>query len=359
MRHWEARAAEIEDPELRALALEKLRNEGFNAEAAAMAATIAPRASREHAVRAIVALELLFDYLDGLTERPHADPLSEGKRLYAAFVGALDPGTARADQARDGQAAKHHPQGSPGEPGEEQALEPYLRELADTVQAALAELPAREAVAPVARQAAARGAQAQTRMHATPLLGKAQLGEWARSQARDTELGWREFAAGAACSVLALHALIAAAADPRTTVADAQEIDSAYLFTGAMVTLLDGVVDRERDAETGALSYVALYDDQAMLTQALAQAAREATRRSGELRNGAHHLMTLAAAMAYWHSAPGARDKLAQPMLAHMREEMGPLVLPPLLAMRIWRAARAMNPRRRKAASDAQPLLSC
>src|ERR1700722_2590058 len=74
MRHWEERAQAIEDPELRALALEKLRTEGFNAEAAAMAATIAPRAMRGQAVRAIVALELLFDYLDGLTERPHSDP---------------------------------------------------------------------------------------------------------------------------------------------------------------------------------------------------------------------------------------------------------------------------------------------
>lgn len=84
MRHWEARAQAIGDPELRALALEKLHAEGFNAEAAAMAATIAPRATRAHAVRAIVALELLYDYLDGLSERPHADPLGEGERLYGA-----------------------------------------------------------------------------------------------------------------------------------------------------------------------------------------------------------------------------------------------------------------------------------
>ena len=33
-----------------------------------------------------MALELLYDYLDGLSERPHADPLGEGERLYATFV---------------------------------------------------------------------------------------------------------------------------------------------------------------------------------------------------------------------------------------------------------------------------------
>ena len=147
MRHWEARAGAIEDPELRALALEKLRTEGFNAEAAAMAATIVPRATRAHAVRAIVALELLYDYLDGLSERPHADPLGEGERLYAAFVGALDP---RVDSLHG---------------------DAYLQELGQEVRVALAQLPASAAIAPFALRCATRGAQAQIRMHACSALG--------------------------------------------------------------------------------------------------------------------------------------------------------------------------------------------
>jgi tetraprenyl-beta-curcumene synthase len=321
MRHWEARAEAIEDPELRALALEKLHAEGFNAEAAAMAATIAPRATRRHAVRAIVALELLYDYLDGLSERPHADPLGEGERLYAAFVGALDPdvNTLGADD--------------------------YLDELGGAVRRSLARLPAREAIAPYAMQCAARGAQAQIRMHATQLLGIDHLGEWAHSEAQGTTLEWREFAAGAACSVLALHALIAAAADPRTTPAHAQEIETAYLFTGAMVTLLDGVVDHERDTAAGAHSYAGLYEDPALLVQALSLAAREASRHSSELHNGAHHLMTLAAAAAYWCSAPGARSVHAHPALEELRRELRGLLFVPLLVMRTWRASRAARPR--------------
>ena len=84
LRRWEQRALAIEDPALRALALEKLRGEGFHAEAAAMLATLAPRCHRQDVVEAIVALELLFDYLDGLTERPSGDPLGEGERLFGA-----------------------------------------------------------------------------------------------------------------------------------------------------------------------------------------------------------------------------------------------------------------------------------
>jgi tetraprenyl-beta-curcumene synthase len=330
MRHWEARAQAIEDPELRALALEKLRSEGFNAEAAAMAATIAPRATREHAVRAIVALELLYDYLDGLGERPHADPLGEGERLYAAFLGALDPSV------------------------EILGADAYLHELGAAVRDALALLPASPAIGQVALRCAARGAQAQIRMHATPLLGAEQLGEWARGEQHGTTLQWREFAAGAACSVLALHALIAAAADPRTTPEHAEAIERAYLFTGAVVTLLDGVVDRERDLAAGAHSYAGLYEDETLLAQALAAATREASRHTRELQNGAHHLMTLAAAAAYWCSAPGADAAHARPALEELRRELRGLLFIPLLAMRTWRVSRAARPRRRALATEVQ-----
>ncbi len=158
LRHWERRAQAIEDPELRVLALSKLAAEGFNAEAAAVAATLAPRANRGHAVQAIVALELLFDYLDGLTERPLDDPLGEGERLYAAFMSAIDP-------SAETPAADPHPPDADG----------YLQELATTVRLAIAQLPANETIAPVARRCAARSAQAQIRMHATPLLGTTQL----------------------------------------------------------------------------------------------------------------------------------------------------------------------------------------
>ncbi len=345
LRHWEARAQAIEDTELRVLALEKLRAEGFNAEAAAMAATIAPRATRKHAVRAIVALELLFDCLDGLSERPHADPLGEGERLYATFIDALSPS---AGSPIEPHVSNQRVATSARKPGALDA-DGYLQELGEAVRSALAQLPAREAIAPFAQRCAARGAQAQTRMHATPLLGVEQLGDWARSEAIGSVLQWREFAAGAACSVLALHALIAAAADPRTTPAEAHAIDAAYLFAGAMVTLLDGLVDQERDVLAGELSYAGLYEDPALLAQALVQTAREASRRSTELRNGAHHLMTLAGAVAYWCSAPGARGASARPALATLRQELRGLLFMPLLVMRVWRASRraslAIRPR--------------
>ena len=60
-----------------------------------MLATLAPRAYRKGAVEAIVALQVLFDLLDGLTEQPLQDPLGDGERLFAPFArgaGSQPPG---------------------------------------------------------------------------------------------------------------------------------------------------------------------------------------------------------------------------------------------------------------------------
>ena len=323
LRHWQRRADVIEDPRLRQLALEKLRHEAFNAEVAAVAATLAPRPYRALAVQAIVALELLYDYLDGLTEHAHNDPLAEGERLYSAFTSAVD--------LRGGLT-----------PAQEHALEDhvYLRELAGTVRSALAQLPASEAIGETARHCAERAAQAQIRMHAVPLLGTAQLADWARAQEGSQALAWREYVAGAASSVLALHALIAAAANPSTNREQAERLDAAYLSIAAVVTLLDGLIDHARDRETGELSYASLYDDPRLLAQALSDTARLASTRAMELPGGAHHLMTLAGAIAYWSSAPGAGNDFARPLLADLHGELRVLVLPPLLVMRAWRAGK-------------------
>jgi tetraprenyl-beta-curcumene synthase len=328
LRRWELRARAIHDRELRALALEKLRSEGFHAEAAAMHATLAPRAHRRHAVEAIVALELLFDYLDGRTEIPTADPLGSGGRLFEAYTGAL---AGLSERGGDGRR-----EGSRAEDGG------YLEALSDAVRAAFARLPAAGAIAPVARASAARSAQAQIRMHATPQLGAGQVEDWARGEAQGTGLQWRELLAGAASSVLAIHALIAAAADPRTTPGEAVEIESAYLCTCTSLTLLDGLIDHDEDTRAGTegLGYIGLYQDPRCLYQALSGATGEAAARMGRLRSGPHHAMTLVGVVAYYTSAPGAGSELAAPIVERLHRQLAPLISPTLAIMRVWRLAK-------------------
>lgn len=322
LRHWEGRANAIAEPRLREIAIEKLHEEGFNAEVAAVMATLAPRRRRRQAVRAIVALELLFDCLDGMTELPHADPLKEGQWLFGTFTGAIDPEQRLAV-----------------------TLDPYLLELARAVSDVLVRLPASEAVAGVARRCAVRSAQAQIRMHASAALGTSQLEDWARSEAPDGALGWREFAAAAASSVLTLHVLIAAACDPRTTSQEAELIEKAYLPFSAVVTLLDGVVDQTVDATAKTSGYIALYEGPTPVAEALTRSARQATTEFSALQHRGYHLTMLACAVAYWTTTPGAREEPAAATLAGLRGDMRLLLPGPLLLMRVWRSCRAAKGR--------------
>ncbi len=325
---WEQRARTIPDEQLRAIALEKLHEERFNAEVAATLATLAPRPQRARTVEAIVALEVMYDYLDGLTEQPARDPLRSGRQLFTAFTDALDGGAAQ-----------------PGDYFGEQPADDggYLAELSATTSAALAGLPAWSAVAEVARCSAARCAEGQVRVHAAPWAGAAQLQDWARAQAAGTALQWREFMAGAVSSVLAVHALIAAAADPGTTPAQAAALDSAYLSISALSTMLDSAIDYERDSARGEAWYVGHYDSPAALADRVVAVSQEASQQVQTLPDAAHHAMTLVGVVAYYTSAPQARRGSTAALARRVHAELGPVLAPTLAVMRAWRGAKTLR----------------
>jgi tetraprenyl-beta-curcumene synthase len=323
LEHWRRRARAIPDVALRERALAKLEHERFHADGGAMLATLAPRVHRRDAVEAIVALEVLYDLLDGLTEQPLEDPLGDGARLFTAFTDAVS--------ARPQSLGQDH-----GDHG-------YLQELSLAASGALARLPARAAVIEIAAASAERAAQAQIRMHATPRLGTAQLQEWAQAQAPGTGLQWRELLAGAASSVVAIHALVAAAADARTTPAQAARIEAAYLPVCVLVTLLDSLVDEAVDKAAGEIGYISLYADRELLAQTLGETAVGAVALIRELPNAAHHLMTLTGVVAYYTSAPEARAEAARPVVSRLHSVLSPLLGPTLAFMRAWRMLRRIH----------------
>jgi tetraprenyl-beta-curcumene synthase len=332
---WTAPAARIEDHGLRELAVGKLKDERFNAEVAATLATLAPRPTRAAATQAIVTLELLFDYLDGRTELACEDPIAEGELLFGAFTGALD-GRRRARE-RTGMATLGDRADVPD--GE------YLEALGARARERVFALPAARRVIDVARASAERCARAQTLLHAGARLGDGRLREWASEQALGSGLEWREYVAGSASSVLAVHALIAAAADPDTSASDARRIDAAYLAIGAVVTMLDSLVDHSADEARGEAGFIRLHETRARFEQRLRALTREALARAREAPNGAHHAMTLAGIVAYYTTHPGARETHARSLTAAVRRELSPTIWPTLAVMGGWRAAKAARAR--------------
>jgi tetraprenyl-beta-curcumene synthase len=185
-------------------------------------------------------------------------------------------------------------------------------------------------------------------MHAASRFGTEQVEAWARSEAEGTGLGWRELLAGAASSVLVLHALIAAAADPATTGAQAGEIESAYLSTCTVLTLLDGLVDHDQDTrsvEADRPGYLSFYEDRDELAQTLTGAAQRAAAQTRALPGGPHHAMMLVGVVAYYTSDPGAGGELAAPIVKRLQDHLRPGIGPALLVMRAWRLAKRMRKR--------------
>jgi tetraprenyl-beta-curcumene synthase len=328
LRRWERYAHSIDDPTLRAHAVEKLRDERFNAEVAATLATLAPRRWRREVVAASVAFQVIYDYLDAVTEQPVAHPLSNGRQLYRAFAAALSPAAQPVDYYR------HHPQH--GDRG-------YLDALVATCRANFHALPNAALVASIAQRTAARCGEAQTRTHAVAIEGPAQLAEWAARESPGSGLTWWEAAAGAAASVLSVHALIAAAADRHTTYADAVRIEAAYLPICALTTLLDSLVDRDDDIASGSHEFLAYYENDRVIAERLRAVTRLAIRGARSLPHASHHAMSVAGAAAYYLSTPGARSQRARRVARVVAGELRPLIGPVMQIFHAWRLAKAAH----------------
>jgi hypothetical protein len=327
LEYWTLRAEAIPDPTLKEVALVNLHEEGFNAQATATLATLAPREYRKPVVQAIVGLQVLYDYLDSLIERPLPDPLGEGRQLYKAFIDAI--------------VLNGAPRGDYYPPSHESADGMYLEDLVGVVRSALKQLPSQDAIADVSAYAAERCAEAQVHAHATAVLGDSQLEGWAITNAAGTGLGWREFLAGAVSSGLSLHALITAASDPQTSQEQALAVDELYLSVCAVTTLLDGLIDYEQDMRSmGQPGYVRYYEDNDELAQGLRDVIHRAERGTRDVPNSTHHLMTLVGVAAYYVSAPSASNKFARNITRQIHRDLKPLITPTLAIMRTWRVAK-------------------
>lgn len=324
LRHWTRCADTIPTDRWRTIACEKLAHERFNAEVAATLATLAPLRLRRTVIRAIVAVEVMYDYLDGASEHA-AIAHKGGAHLYDAFSLALGTRTV---------TTQHLYSDLPDDDGG------YLVRLASTCRGALLNLPTATAVTAAATIAAERCASSQTLAHQVPQQGINPLRDWATTAPDRRQLTWWEYAAGGAASVLAVHALIAAAADTRTTATTAAAIGYAYLLTSALSTLLDSLVDLDRDCADDSHSYIAYYADDDAMADGVAAVARAAAAATAALPHAAHHLMTVAGVAGYYLSAPGAQRPHAGPVADKVKAELTPAIAPILAIFSAWRTAK-------------------
>ena len=269
-----------------------------------------------------VAFQVLYDYLDAVGEQDVPNPLENGRQLHQALVDAVDPNASRHPYY------SFHPQHDDGG---------YIEALISTCHATLALMPGLPAVRPVLDSAMRRCAEAQTRTNAAAPLGTQQLRSWTLERLPDAHYHWWEIAAGAAAD-LSVLALLATAADGRTTPTDAAAIDRAYQpAICALTTLLDSLVDYDLDYDAADHRYLAHYASAADMQQRLADIARASMAGTRDLPHAARHTILVAGIAALYLSAPEAQNEVARPIAGQVIQTLQPAVALPLTVMRIRR----------------------
>jgi len=323
--YWRRRASDVPDEALRRLALSTQQEERGNLEGAAAFAAFAPRALRGNVVRAAIAFQAIYDYVDSLVEQPADDALENGRRLHQALDVALTPGLPHQDYYA------HHRNKEDGG---------YLVELVDTCRNALESLPSYSTVQAPARRAVARMVEYQTLIHASDSDASESLEAWAgRCTPPGMDLRWWETAASSASSLL-VFALMAEAARPDRASAHIASIERTYHpWIGALHVLLDSLVDHLDDAASGHLSLVAHYDGPQDAAERLSKIAEAAREHAEGLELRAAHLLLLAAMACFYLSSDAAQAEQAQLAARKIENTLGRLVRPMLLILRTRRAA--------------------
>jgi tetraprenyl-beta-curcumene synthase len=329
--HWRRRARQIPNLRLRDTSERALAKRG-NIEGAALFATLAPAAHRATTVRALVAFQTAYNYLDALSELPSDQPVANGDQLHQALLAALHP------------AAKHP---------DYYALNPdrgdggYLDAIVDACAQAVERLPSFAVLAPLARCAAARIVDFQALNLNERQGGQHALKQWANELTPSSNgLAWWETAAAAGSS-LSVHALIAAAASPGLAPHGAQEIDRAYYpWVGALHSLLDSLVDRREDQHHAQRSFLEHYNstaDTAIRLATLAGRARDATSR---LPNPLAHRVISTAMCSYYLSASECNTAEARAVTSALTRALG---LPLSVAIVMFRVRRLFHATTRRA----------
>jgi tetraprenyl-beta-curcumene synthase len=325
LRHWRHLAHQIPDPVLRQLALVTQRYERGNLEGAAAFAVLVPHGQRERVVRALVAFQAAYDYVDTLAEQPSTDPQANGRQLHLALLTALDPAGDHADYYEH--ACGDRDNG-------------YMRNLIDTCRSAFGALPSQASVAEPALRAARRMIAYQSLNHGAHTDTRRALARWAAGLTpAGTGLRWWETAAGAASS-LTVFALIAAAAQPVLHAGEAAATESAYFpWIGALHVLLDSLIDRGDDLDAGHHSLVDHYASAEEAASRLATIASGALRATDVLPKSIQHATILAGMTSFYLSAPAVGAPAAIPAAQRVLDTMGALTTPTMAVLRARRTA--------------------
>jgi len=325
---WRALAGQIPEGPLRTDAIDALVRKRGQSDGAALFSVL-PRSRNASYVRLLVAYQVVWDYLDSVSERGAHAGVENGRQLHLALVDALDPG------GPDRDYYAHSPWREDGG---------YLQALVDTCRDCCARLPSYERVrALVLRDA--RRAQVLALNHDTdPGRRERSLREWAAEEFPDGhQASWWELT-GAASAGLAAFALLALACEPNPDQGEIERTHAAYFpWASAVACMLDSYADQAEDAETGDHSYLAHYPTTDAAVVGTCQLVRRCLCELHHLENSGKHLVIVCSMVALYLSKDSARTAEMRAYSDQIALAGGSLSRALIPVLRFWRAAHRLD----------------
>ncbi len=329
---WHIRAGAIPDQALRDLAFEAHRVKRGNIDGSTAFAILAPRSQRAKVVRAQVAFQSIYDFVDTLSEQANPHPIANSRRLHQALLTALDP-----DSAQPNYFAQ--------QPGLRDGG--YLEEIVDTCRAAVRALPSQLAASDPSRRITKRIVAYQSLNMSESNGGHRYLARWAqKATPPGSGLRWWETAASAGSS-LGLFALIAAAARSDLTREEGLAIEAAYWpWIGALHSLLDSLIDAPEDAAAGQRNLLDYYASPEEAAERLTMLARRALAATSSLTGAREHTLILAGMTSFYLTAPEADSPTARLASAGILETLNAAARPSMAVFSLHRRLSRTEERR-------------
>ncbi len=325
--HWRKLAARIPSGPLREDALDALERKRGQSDGAALF-SILPRKRHRSYLRLLVAYQIIWDYLDSVSERGAAAGLANGRQLHLALVDALDP---------DGPIRDYYRYSPWREDG-------YLRALVETCRECCEQLPSYERVRELVLRDAARAQVLALNHEPDPERRDAALRRWAQREfPTGHEARWYELT-GAASAGLAAFALMALACEPSCSDAEIARTHAAYFpWASAAACMLDSYADQAEDAASGDHSYIAHYPTPEVAISGTCSLVRRCLYELRTLKNGEAHVLIVCSMVALYLSKDTGRTDTLRSRSTRIARAGGSLTRVLLPILRLWRVAHGLR----------------
>jgi cytochrome P450 len=324
LRAWRERAVTIPDAPTRADALDAIVRKRDNAEGASLF-SILPRHRDERLLKLLVAYQVMWDFLDSVSERGAGAGRANGRQLHRALVEALDPTAPVSDYYR------YHPWKDDGG---------FLLALVDTCRCMCAELPSYQQVCHLMLDGVERCAIQSLNHEPDSSTRNAALRQWAEREFPDAHgLEWFELTAAA--SAFVPHVLLALAAEPSCEPHELTAVYSVYFpWIALAIAMLDSYVDRASDTVSDSHSYISHYASERLALKRLATIIGQAISRTANLPKGRRHTVIAASMVAMYLSKRSANTPRLRAQTRTLVRASGLLAMLLLPAAYMWRTAR-------------------